>query len=424
MKRLEYLKKALENKLPLKKEWVISMFTDVVKDNKILKRKDGKTLVILGEEYVELSDVTPGAILSFSEPITLTSDDMKCISGKITTTIGRMLSNYILIEIACNGKLEYVNHQFDIGEIESKILSKLKKDTEVTDDTISVSEYIDFSKAVSYLRGWVSFTVISVTERAMVPPEGIDEYKKKLIKEYKDTYGDDVFKDFSKLVEFENKLKDFDKEWLKDDPTIGIVTSSKIQNIARKKLFLTVGSEQGFSESTEAQTVENSLLEGWPNDKEGYSKMANSLRVAAYSRGQETQLGGVIAKMVNRSTLNMSIDVEDCNTLLGITLDVTDKNSKQLISRYYISNKKSILITEAIGKTLIGKTIELRSPMYCKAKEDSICKKCVGHDVAVHKNGILLMGTSMAGSMLNGLMKKSHGTVLSVYPYSIDSLID
>ena len=289
-------------------------------------------------------------------------------------------------------------------------------------DSILLSEFIRFTNAVSYVRGWISFTVISTTDKSMLPPKDITKFKKELIEEFKGRYGEDVFKDFSRLVEFEDRLKEYDREWLKDDPTYGIMSSGKIMNISRKKQFLTIGAEQGFGAPNEAQTVENSLDEEWPRDKKDLSALFNSFRAGSYGRGNETQIAGVKAKALSRATVNFKVNVDDCKVSYGSMFYITKELAKHINGRYIIENGKSTRIDKP--EQYIGKTIEIRSPMYCKADKDRLCIKCVGEVVGRHENSINLMSQTLGGDFLNSFMKKMHGKELQTIEITVDNLID
>jgi hypothetical protein len=52
--------------------------------------------------------------------------------------------------------------------------------------------------------------------------------------------------------------------------------------------------------------------------------------------------------------------------------------AKSLLWRYYLDNNKELkLITTKNYKNLVGKDIQLRSPIYCICS-DGICKTCYG----------------------------------------------
>ena len=159
-------------------------------------------------------------------------------------------------------KLPYLNEEFDSSKVESLITKKLM------DNTISVEEYNNFVNTTFFLCGLDRLFNISATEKSILPPPGIDKFKKELTQEFNKKYGSEWLKDKKLMVEYQNRLKEKDKEWLKDDPSNGKLLGSKIKDNARVKMFLTFGPEAGFDKkSGKATMVSNSLLETYEKDK-------------------------------------------------------------------------------------------------------------------------------------------------------------
>ena len=71
--------------------------------------------------------------------------------------------------------------------------------------------------------------------KAITPPPGIEKKKEELKKEYGDRLKDPVT-----FVEFENRLREIDKEYLKDDPAAKAIFNKKSVT-GRTKMFLTYG---------------------------------------------------------------------------------------------------------------------------------------------------------------------------------------
>ena len=117
---------------------------------------------------------------------------------------------------------------------------------------------------------------------------------------------------------------------------------------------------------------------------------------------------GYLARKIITSTSHVEINKKDCGTKKYYELKVTKDNYNRIKYRYYVGrNGKLSLIKEP--EKLIGKTIKLRSPLYCKDK-DGICEICYGDGFKLHetkKIGILA-GTAMNNILLNTLMKLRH----------------
>jgi hypothetical protein len=311
-----------------------------------------------------------------------------------------------------------MNDGISLGRIENEILIKL------TDDIITVDEYIKFVDSTSFLANLSNIVVVSATKKNMLPPPGIQKFKKELLAEMDKKYGKDWKQDFIKVNEFESKLKAYDDEYLKGDPTVGKLLSGKVKNVGRTKMFLTYGSETSFREDGNANLIEEALNEGWPEDKEKLAAFFNSARSASYSRGQETALSGTLSKTMLRATNSFKVDnVEDCSSKLGKEILVTKVNKGYLVDRYMLDGNKTILLTNDNIDGYMDKIIKLRSPMYCKLEGSKFCKKCAGVKLSSSPDGIPLLMTGIGGTLLNMMMKKMHGSELKTVNVDIREIL-
>lgn len=234
---------------------------------------------------------------------------------------------------------------------------------------------------------------------------------KELLIKYKGKLHDPV-----ELSKYEKELQDFDDAYLKDDPTYGRFTSGKIKNIARKKMFLGLGAEDGFEQTLNVTPVVNSLEDGWPTETQQYTAMMNASRAGSFSRGSETVKGGVSAKVMLRAAGNMKIIDTDCGTPLGINRELNQSNIKQLIGREVrIKNQWLLVKNLSDAEHLMGQRLIVRSPMFCKLDGDNFCTHCVGVKLAENKNGISIALTEISSKIMTALLKAMHGKVLSTH---------
>jgi hypothetical protein len=76
---------------------------------------------------------------------------------------------------------------------------------------------------------------------------------------------------------------------------------------------------------------------------------------------------------------NVHIGGNDCKTKKYLELVITPELRDKINGRYYINpNTNDIDIINQDTKGLVGKTVKLRSPIYCKEKNNNICKICYG----------------------------------------------
>lgn len=420
MKRYEYLVYSSKQKYYTDIAWFFTFFTVLNKnmeENKYLRHK-GKFEVNVDGRWVELEKIeNEYSVFNMTDVITVTKDMISTVNGNVTSTVGRFLANKLLLELPFGNKFDYKDSNISIKSIEKDIANGL------IDGNVTVSEYIKFVDSVNYMKGLSRIVSISATPKNILPPDGIEKFKKDLMSKYDKKYGENWKKDRVKVLEFKEELKNYDKEWLKDDPSYGKLTSGKITNNARVKMFLTFGDDSGFDGTgKDFEFVEQSLAENYPKDKEKLTTVFNSSRSGSYNRGKETQKGGVTAKKILRSTSSITIEGKDCGSKQGKVYTITKELLDNLKGRYVIgSGGKATVIDDP--KKYLGKTIELRSPMYCLNGNDSFCETCVGEVMAQYKNGISLSTLNISNTILYIPMKKMHDTQIKLVEIKLEDII-
>lgn len=415
MKKLDYLRLALDKKLYAKKAWLISAFS-VAKDapgepymGKLLPKPWGFSFLTADGQEEKIDDAVPNErLFSFQDRLMVDSGWSPNIKEPVETSIGNVLFNHISILSSFGPKHPFPLGRVSVGKLEEKIAEKLKstpKDGEErSTEYYYVDEYIKFVDSLQFLSTLTQITTYAATPKGIIAPSGIEEFKQQLIAKYGDTLSDPVV-----LAKFEAELLAYDDQFLKDDPANGAFLSGKIKHTARKKMFLAMGSEQNFTGSQKAVPVTNSLKEGWPTDPERFTAAMNGLRIGSFSRGAETVKGGVSAKYLLRAANNFKIVDTDCGSMLGIRRNYDEANIESLVGRYVISGSTSKLVEnkEQAGNYL-GQRLAVRSPMYCKLKGDSICKVCAGVKFAQFPTGVTIPLTEISAIILTASLKMMH----------------
>jgi len=424
MNDLEYFRYAIKKRFLSKINWYSTFFNIMFKDgfeNEYLKISGDKIFLKVEGDVIEAKWwVKDTPLLNHKDVIELSKEDLPNIKTSVRTTIGICIANYILLCKPFKDKIPYVNDEISIGKLESVIAEDLS-----LGKTITIEEYISFVNARTFLSRLSRIFTISATEKTILPPKTIISDKKKIIEEMNKKYGDSWKKDRVKIVEFQEKLKEKYKEYVKDDPTYGKFLSGKVLNNAAPKKYLAFGAEVAFDNAgNNVQLTEESLLEEYPNDSKKLATMFNSSRSASFDRGNETQKGGTVAKYVLRAANSVVIDTEDCGVKVGKKVLVTENNIKMLIGRYIIISGKSILLEDksAVEKYL-NKYIVIRSPQRCLAKNNNLCKICTGKLLAEHKNGVSLVVTDISSSVLNESLKKMHNSNITLAKLDITKVI-
>lgn len=424
MKKLDYLKYAIQQKLYSKKAWMISLFS-VFQEGENSWKEDpykgrlvtqpwGLSFVNESGELEKIDDskqMTP--LFTPADRLMIDNSWASNCKESVETSVGTLLFNHICLITCFGNKLDYMVGRISVAQVEAEIVPRLKsnpKPGEARNDVdIYVDEYIALGRSFEYLKGMLQLCAYAATPKGLVAPTGIKEFKAQLNRKYEGKLTDPV-----QMAAYEAELKKFDDEFMKDDPTYGKFTSGKVANISRKKLFLTVGSETGFKETAEIIPVTNSLQEGWPTDPVEYTSMMNGIRTGSYARGAETVNGGVAMKYMLRAANNFKIKSEDCGSKLGIRRLYTKANASSLVGRTLIDAGKQILVENEnqLGNYL-GKVLTVRSPMYCKMEGDTLCKVCTGEKLGRYETGLTIPLTEISSILLAASMAKMHTSGLS-----------
>lgn len=419
MKRLDYLIYAMDKQLHMDVAWFFTYFTILdqnMKDTKYLRYKNNRFEANVNNSWEELDFVVANEpVFSMLDKIIVTKKMTNLVTKDTPSSIGRLLANKLLLEYPFKDRFPYEDGNISIKDLEKHIAEGL------INGTVNVKQYTTFVDSVNYMKNLSRIVSISATPKNILPPDGIEKFKKDKMAEYEKKYGPNWKKDRVKVLEFKEELKNFDKEWLKDDPTYGKLTSGKITNNTRVKMFLTFGDESGFDSSGENfEFVENSLLEDYPKDNKKLAAMFNTSRSGSYDRGKETQKGGVAAKEILRSTSNLGIRGEDCGSKRGMKYLVTKDMADSLTGRYLVGATPKLI--ENPDK-YIGKVVEVRSPMYCLNKNDSFCATCAGKLLSMHRDGVALTVLNISDVITTTSMKKMHDTQLKLIDIKLEDIL-
>ena len=420
--RLEYLKKVLSihhSASPLKnKDWYsIAFGIPILKDTDIGNKKyldlviKSNGLYYLNEtndliKIIDYKEKTP--LYVFKEEIEADSSFSPLIKDKIKTTIGRLIVNIFIIYPALNDKIGYINAPITPSYLEKIFIDKVKDDNIATDRDISVSEMVNCIDRLYFLSSIAHISNVASTYKAITPPPGIAKIKKELLKKYEGKLSDPV-----EFTNYEKELEDIDKEYLKDDVAAKHVFNKK-SNLARKKMYLDFGDPLDFDKRSIANPILKSLDEGIDTSEDEFYKYVNDSRYGSYSRGSSTELGGYTYKILQRSLAGLTITDKECSTTKGILVSIDDSNYTKLINRYIKDKNIWVHIPDkdTAGKYK-SKTVELRSLMYCKSPDNTICYKCMSEEYKNIPNGVTNIASDVSSVILGLFMKLMHVSAIS-----------
>ncbi len=431
MNKKEFFKLALSNGKYKKLPWIITAFSLTKQPDKkgfddydIISDVSGYSFYNAITSSIEkIEDAKVGEpLFSFKETLIVTPSDIPNLSSTIESTYGKLLFNWIVLVNNFGKKISYQNDKINLGNIEKIILSKLedtpKNLEDKKEDLIYVDEYLKYTDSVSFLTGLSQLCSQGLTEKLLIPPPGIKEFRDSLLEKYKDTLNE-----MSTVAKIEAELIEYDKKFLAGDEGENFLISKKSRNTVRKKLFLTMGAESGLDDNNvNAQLIPTSLTEGWNPAK--LPEMVNNLRAGSFSRGAETELGGVAVKWLLRASSNINVTVNDCGSTLGSPIDITEENIYRLIGFTVIDKgvQKPVQTKEDAGSYL-GKRILLRNPMYCKLDNTDYCKVCVGKRLVLNPTALSIAISDYGSRFMGMMMKAMHGTSLELSKMDINKAL-
>lgn len=144
-----------------------------------------------------------------------------------------------------------------------------------------------------------------------------------------------------------------------------------------KQLILTRGFISNFDGEILETPIKHSLLDGLTPEE--FFLSTYGCRKGLLDVALNTGTSGYLSRKLIFTCANLQIDsdVEDCGTEDLLTVDVnSERKAKMLVNRYYKLNDSLEKITIDNYKSIVGKTIEIRSPILCK--NPKICQRCYG----------------------------------------------
>ena len=330
------------------------------------------------------------------------------ILQKMTITASALVGNMYLFVHPFGTKIPCPGTDFNPGKFEDQLATMLKDSPEPGQPrdpkAIYTDEYIEFADALQSVKCFAMLFSLVTTEINLTAPKGIDEVRAKLDKEYEGRLDDPLT-----LIEYEGKLKAFDKENLKNDPTYGKFTSGKILE-GRKKMFMVVGADQlRFRDDRPNTVVTNSLRQGWSKDPKQFAAMVNSARIGSLARGGETVKGGMTAKILIRAANTETIVDGDCKSMFGIRRFFDESNKDKLVGTYVINGTKPELMTETNVGSYLGKHLTVRSPAKCWLPAGTRCRVCCGENLFRYKDGMSIPVMEVSAIVLAASMAAMHG---------------
>lgn len=343
------------------------------------------------------------------------------------TTIGSYIFNaFILCNAFENGKIAYYDKPLDadnLGSFQSGIANGLLA------GTIKVSEYGKYASMAVWLSYFTELFVPGVSLNFIVPNKQIIDYKKQLLKENESLIKGKKIFNSDEVAEFEEKIEkplvNKAREILKDDPTMRFYNLSKPSFGNNYKNSDIINGPLHDPISGEYKINYNCYCEGI--SKDSFDVLANKAMTSSFSRAVATQDGGTMTKYLSVAMQNIKLGPKgsECGTKGYVNYTISDSaHWKFILYDYMIEPNGSLtLLVPQLKSKLMGKTIKLRSPLYCKSP-DYYCNHCAGE--RYYRLGITDIGmtaTTATGFIMNKNMKAMHDVSVRTTPMNISDLI-
>nr|DAX65901.1 MAG TPA: DNA-directed RNA polymerase subunit alpha [Caudoviricetes sp.] len=160
-----------------------------------------------------------------------------------------------------------------------------------------------------------------------------------------------------------------------------------------------------------------------------YSSLINDIRVTTlYEYKYGTQVSGYMAKQLLAAFQSEYLGPKDsdCGSTKYLEVKMTKGNVNNFINRYVLNGSKLTEITNRNKEQLIGKTVKMRSPLYCKGygKDKCICNACGGNYYYNMENTEIGLLASICGTDLTQAnLQKFHQNLVLTKQLNPDELL-
>jgi hypothetical protein len=305
--------------------------------------------------------------------------------------------------------------------MDKKIAAALKDDIITTQQLI---KYID-------TRDWFGLTLHAVvttsfTANTVKTPASVKALKKKLFNENKEALAK---ADVTVMDKIASELLKANIEAIGDDLGLDLYLSGARGSLGNhmKNMMLTRGAVQNGNGTYDI--VENGLFDGL--QVKDIPATGNSIVQGAYSKSVEPQISGYLIKefvAANQSQV-LGDEGSDCGSNRYIEVNLTNGkalNVNDYLYRYILDNGKLVRLTPENISKYMGKTVKMRSVMYCKGlrNQNELCSKCAGElYYMLETKNIGILSGKLGGTMSNVNMQKFHDNNVELIPIDVDDMM-
>lgn len=336
------------------------------------------------------------------------------------TTIGRYIWNLFVLEYDILKIIGYQNYAMGkkgLGKIAS-IMSKL-----LLEDIITAARYIQYLDKVDFMYGLVKYLGPSLTLDFIKPTPKAQAKKEELCSKYEKELSNGDFITMNKIEKEVLDIAETEVDEMSDYEIYKSGATGKWNNSFKNSTYFR-GAIRNLADADKYSISTESLLDGIPPE-ETYL-YADIMVQGAHGRAIGTREGGYVYKQLAAALQTIVLDEPgtDCGTKGYKEIKVTEDIADMLKYRYIVEGKDLVQLTPDNIKNYIGKTVKLRSPMYCVGNK--YCSKCAGelfYKIDDLRN-VGLICNRVGTSLLNASLKAFHDLSLKIVNLNIDDYID
>lgn len=341
-------------------------------------------------------------------------------TSDIKTNVGQLIINKVIYQR--NPKIAnvvgYVAEPFTKNTI-LKIEDKMSAASNA--GLLEVKDWAEYLDAIQWLGNTVNTNMApSFTPNTVKVLPKVKKRREELFKLHKKELDEN---NTTVALEISNELLKIAKEELKDDVGMQLYDSGAKPKFSNNYKNMFISRTTTYMPHKEVvESANSSFMEGL--EKKDIPQYGTAVINGSFAKGVDTGVAGYVTKKFFATYQGVQLDVKgsDCKTKGYRLVKITKRNANKLKNRYIIEGNNLVELTVDTIKSYIGKTVKLRSPMYCIGKK--LCNKCAGN--AFYNQGIKNVGlaTSSIGScFLNYLMKSFHDSTMSLVEIDINDMI-
>lgn len=342
------------------------------------------------------------------------------------TTLGLFIFNYFVIKqsFGINSSFKYSNETIGTDQLDN-VMDMISSD--LLENKITVENFATFTNSVVWLGYMNELFTPGINTDIIIPNKKVMKEKERLLKENPELLQKDRLssKDLAVYLEkIEKPLMKLAKEELKNSSAMRLYELKKPSFGNNYKNSCVINGPLKDPVTDKYILNPNCYVEG--SNPEVYDVLANKAMLASYGRAVNTQVGGSYSKYLSAASLVIVLGPKgsDCKTNNFLIFPVNKMNYKTIRYCYMRVGDKDVLIDAEMSKNLIGKTIKLRNPLFCKSKE--ICNKCAGEMYyKLNIKNIGLTASIATNTCTNASMKAMHDiTIKSLEVNNIEDFFD